>query len=287
METVTEFAASFRRLAGRDDFRRNPVKAVLKRVLWRARWLTTSKPVELRHQAGFSLFASKGASAALIYYLGSSEPETAAFITGFLKPGMVFFDVGAHIGEYTLMAASRVGADGQVHAFEAQPATSELLRKNCEANRLQNAIVNRCAVSDHEGELEFDICSDPTMSAIATPTRPRDRSLGRIRVPAVTLDAYCERGGVWPDLLKVDVEGAELRVLHGAAGILARPLPPAVLFECLAVTYKRFGYSPQDVIDFLRGFGYRIYRLAEDGKLVPHVSPVSGTLGYNLVALKP
>ena len=287
METVTEFAASFRRLAGRDDFRRNPVKAVLKRVLWRARWLATSKPVELRHQAGFSLLATKGASAALIYYLGSSEPETAAFITGFLKPGMVFFDVGAHIGEYTVMGALRVGADGQAHAFEAQPATAELLRKNCEANRLQNAVVNPCAISDHDGELEFDICSDPTMSAIATPARHWRRHVGRIRVPALTLDGYCDRGGFWPDLLKIDVEGAELRVLHGAAGILRRPLPPAVLFECLALTYKRFGYSPQDVIDFLRGFGYRIYRLAEDGKLVPHVSPVSGTLGYNLVALKP
>lgn len=287
METVSEFAACFRRLAGRDDFRRNPVKAVLKRVLWRARWITTSKPIELRHQAGFSLFATKGASAALIYYLGSSEPETAAFITGFLKPGMVFFDVGAHIGEYTVMGASRIGADGQVHAFEAQPATAELLRKSCEANRLQVAVVNTCAVSDHEGELEFDIRSDPTMSAIATPARHWNRSLGRIRVPAVTLDAYCDRLAVWPDLVKIDVEGAELRVLHGAAGILSRPLPPAVLFECLTVTYKRFGYSPQDVVDFLRGFGYRIYRLAEGGKLVPHVSPVSGTLGYNLVALKP
>ncbi|HEY1241959.1 MAG TPA: FkbM family methyltransferase [Bryobacteraceae bacterium] len=287
METVSEFAASFRRLANRDDFRRNPLKAVLKRVIWRARWIASSKPVELHHQAGFSLFATKGASAALIYYLGSSEPETAAFITGFLKPGMVFFDAGAHIGEYTVMAASSVGADGQVHAFEAQPATAELLRRSCDANRLQNAVVNTCAVSDHEGELEFDICSDPTMSAIATPTRTRHRSLGRIRVPAITLDAYCERTDVWPDLLKIDVEGAELRVLQGAAGILGRPLPPAVLFECLAVTYKRFGYSPQDVIDFLRGFGYRIYRLTEGGKLVPHVSPVSGALGYNLVALKP
>ena len=287
METVSEFAASFRRLAARDDFRRNPLKAVLKRVLWRARWLATSKPVELRHQAGFSLFATKGASAALIYYLGNSEPETAAFISGFLKPRMVFFDVGAHIGEYTVLGASFVGTEGQVHAFEAQPATAGLLRKNCEVNQLQNALVNPCAVTDHEGELEFDICSDPTMSAIATPARHWRRNLGRIRVPAITLDGYCERGGVSPDLVKIDVEGAELRVLHGAVGILSQPLPPAVLFECLAPTYKRFGYSPQDVIDFLRGFGYRIYRLAEDGKLVPHVSPVSGALGYNLVALKP
>jgi len=287
VETVSEFAASFRRLAGRDDFRRNPLKAVLKRLIWRARWVATSRPVELRHQAGFSLFATKGASAALIYYLGSSEPEAAAFITGFLKPGMVFFDIGAHIGEYTVMGASCVGADGQVHAFEAQPDTAELLRKSCQSNRLQNALINSCAVSDEEGELEFSVCSDPTMSAIATSTRTRHRILGRIRVPAISLDAYCDRARLCPDLLKIDVEGAELRVLHGATGILSRPLPPAVLFECLAVTYKRFGYGPQDVIDFLRGFGYRIYRLAEGGKLVPHVSPVSGALGYNLVALKP
>ena len=280
--------APFRRLAGRDDFRRNPLKAVMKRMAWRLRWVANSGPMRLRHSAGFSLIAPKGAAGALIYYLGSSEPESAAFIDSFLKPGMVFFDAGAHIGEYSLIAASRVGDRGRIHAFEAQPATATLLRENCVSNQLRNIVINSCAVSDHNGHLDFDICSEPSMSSIATPVGSGKR-LARIRVPSITLDDYCREKNVWPDLLKIDVEGAEWLVLQGAAQMLSRPSPaaPAVLFECLDSTYKRFGYGPEKVIDLLEGHGYQIHRITRRGELVPHENPYSQASGYNLVALKP
>ncbi len=277
-----------RRLIARDDFRRNPAKALLKRAMWRIRWMATSRPIQLRHAAGFSISAPKGAAGALIYYLGRSEPETAAFVSGFLKPGMVFFDVGAHIGEYTLMAAHCVGDAGAVHAFEAQPGTAALLRGNCAGNRVCNATINGCAVSDSEGEREFDVCAEPSMSSLAA-AEGSERPLRRIRVPATTLDAYCSRHRVWPDLLKIDVEGAELLVLKGAARLLSRPSPgaPAILFECLPWTYGRFGCSPENVTDFLRSFGYRIYRLGNRGELEPYVGAADYASGYNLVALKP
>lgn len=276
----------FRRLIGRDDFRRNPVKALLKRILWRLRWVASSKPIELRHSAGFSLAAPKGAAGALIYYLGSSEPESAAFVKGFLKPGMVLFDVGAHIGEYTLLAASCVGDTGAVHAFEAQPGTAALLRRNCEVNRTRNAVVNTCAVSDQEGEVEFDVCAEPSMSAMAA-SETGSRKLQRISVPATTLDAYCARHRVWPNLLKIDVEGAEWLVMKGATQMLRRPAAPVILFECLPWTYTRFGYNPETVMGFLRDLGYRIYRLADHGGLEPQVGPPIHSLSYNLVACKP
>ena len=58
------------------------------------------------------MVAPKGGAGALIYYQGYSEPETARFLTAFLKPGMTFWDVGAHIGEYSLLAARCVGGAG-------------------------------------------------------------------------------------------------------------------------------------------------------------------------------
>lgn len=281
-------AVPFRRLIARDDFRRNPVKALFKRLVWRLRWLANSDPVELHHAAGFSIAAPKGAAGALIYYLGSSEPESTAFVTGFLKRGMVFFDVGAHIGEYSVLAGSRIGEAGSVHAFEAQPSTAALLRRNCAVNHLDNATINCCAVADEEGEVEFDIASEPSMSAISTSEPGSSRNLGRIRVPATTLDAYCARRRIWPHLLKIDVEGAEYQVLKGAVQLLSRPSPdaPAVLFECLPWTYARFGYSPEIVTEFLRSLGYRIYRLARHGDLAPDEGPMLYALSYNLVALK-
>jgi len=272
----------------REDFRRNPAKAVVKRVAWRLRWAATSSPMRLRHSAGFCLAAPKGAAGALIYYLGSSEPESAAFITRFLKPGMIFFDVGAHIGEYSLLAASCVGYGGQVHAFEAQPTTAELLRQNCAANRARNVVVNSCAVSDHEGHLDFDIHAEPTMSSIATSERGNRGTVTRIRVRSTTLDEYCGEKALWPDLVKIDVEGAERLVLEGASRMLSRPAhrAPAVVFECLDSTYRQFGCSPDQVVALLQSHGYQVHRIAREGEIVPQTAGIARGAGYNLVALK-
>lgn len=280
-------AASFRQLASRSDFRRNPAKALVKRIGWRLRWLMMSDPIELHMNGGFTIAAPRGAAGALIYYLGNSEPESAAFIGDFLKPGMVFFDVGAHIGEYTLIASRRAGSTGSVHAFEAQPDTFALLQRNCTANSAENTRLNFCAVCDREGDVEFDICSEPSMSSMAA-ARGMERKLRTIRVPGITLDLYCQTHNAWPSLLKIDVEGAEFLVLQGARGILQRPpgLAPAIIFESLGYTYERFGHRPAAVVEYLQSFGYKVFRMGEAGALLPGEGQLDGNTGYNLVALK-
>ena len=272
----------------REDFRRNPAKALAKRMIWRLRWVANSSPIDLQHAAGFSIAAPKGAAGALIYYLGRSEPETCEFMSRFLKSGMVFFDIGAHIGEYTVLAGSRVGEAGQVHAFEAQATTVALLRGNCEKNRLRNAVINSCAVSNVEGSVEFAICSEPSMSSIVVDSTHSGGHAETVRVASVTLDAYCERHRVWPDLVKIDVEGAEWLVLQGAVQTLSRTPPacPALLLECLEDTYARFDVSPGMVITFLEELGYKLFEICRNGKLAPHQAGIRNSKGYNLVALK-
>jgi FkbM family methyltransferase len=230
--------------------------------------------------------APHGAVGALIYYLGNSEPESARFVERFLQPGMVFFDVGAHIGEYSLIASRRVGAGGSVHAFEAQLDTFELLKRNCIANHADNVQLNACAVAEGEGEVEFDVCAEPAMSSMAAKRGRYEKRLSRIRVPATSLDSYCRRTGLWPDLLKIDVEGAEWLVLRGAAETLWRPTGPTVIFECLPHTYARFGSTAESVIAYLESFGYGVWRISPEGELLEAVGCFSENIGYNLVALK-
>jgi FkbM family methyltransferase len=287
MVKTETLAAPFRRLVKRRDFRHNPVKALAKRLAWRLRWLRTSEPMELRMNGGFLVAAPCGAVGALIYYLGNSEPESAGFISDFLKPGMVFFDVGAHIGEYTLIGSREVGPTGAIHAFEAQPDTFALLKQNCTTNRAENVKLNSVAVCEHEGEVEFDICAEPAMSSMAAAVDV-ERKRGRIRVPGITLDWYCQTNSTWPSLLKIDVEGAELLVLRGAADVLRRPpgSAPVIIFECLDFTYARFGYDRETVVTYLRSFGYQVFRMAEDGALLSDFSQSGPSAGYNLVALK-
>src|SRR5665213_715101 len=123
-------SAKLSRLRQRPDFRRNPVAAIRRRLWWRLRWAVSGQPWKIRLRNDIDMVAPKGGAGALIYYQGYSEPETARFLTAFLKSGMTFWDVGAHIGEYSLLAARSVGSVGHVHAFEQQPKVFEFLLRN-------------------------------------------------------------------------------------------------------------------------------------------------------------
>ncbi len=88
-------------------------------------------------------------------WLGSYEFLEQQAILRYLKPGMVAYDIGAHVGFYTLMFAKIVGPSGEVHAFEPYPENVRFLQKHLELNRLTNVILKPLAISDKSGEVEF------------------------------------------------------------------------------------------------------------------------------------
>src|SRR2546425_89628 len=109
-------------LLRRVDLRRNPLRAIHRRIAWRLRWkLVPNKLWLVRAHGSFPLLMTRSGAGALIYYQGASEPETANFIKCTLKPGMVFVDVGAHIGEYTILAAELVRPAGGGHPRVPHP----------------------------------------------------------------------------------------------------------------------------------------------------------------------
>lgn len=281
----------FRRLLRRADFRSNPVRALWRRVLWRARWSLIRKPWIHRMPGGVRLATPRIGVGAQIYYQGYSEPETVGFLNRHLEPGMVLWDVGAHVGEYTLLAAKAVGASGEVHAFEANPVMARILEENVLLNRFENVRLNRCAIADSRGELEFRVMEEPAVSFLSPRGGGEEKSPARlertIRVPAMSLDDYLEEAGRAPDLIKVDVEGAELMVLSGAAGLLDGSVgaPPVWILEYSWENCPRFGYEPDELVSSLEGHGYSVFRSMESGDLEPfrRGSVKTGTL--NIVAL--
>jgi FkbM family methyltransferase len=277
---------SIGRLLQREDFRRDPVRALWRRLWWRLRWRATRRPWLRTWHDGLRILLPRGGPAALVYYQGFSEPDTARFILGHLKPGMVFLDVGAHIGEYSLLAAQRVGAGGQVHAFEPNPAVHAILVENVRLNGLSQVVVRPWAVSDAEGEVALELAPEPALSALAHPFPPGRRPLPLARVPCVTLDGY--RGDARVDVVKIDVEGAEVQVMRGAGKLLGRQGAdaPLLVFECSVLNYARFGSTPRDAFQLLRAHGYSIWRPEGwPGRLVPAAEPPSGTT-VNLIASK-
>jgi len=279
------------RLLLREDFRRWPIRALARRLIWRLRWLSAGDRWQLRLANGMDISAPRCGAGALIYYQGCTEPETARFIERFLKPGMTFFDVGAHIGEYALLGSQRVGPAGAVHAFEPQPDTCDVLRGNVAQNRLTNVIVHCLAVGASDCRVDFDVCMEPSHSSIHSGSGGSDERavLRTISVPQRTLDSYCAAQGACPQLIKVDVEGAEASVLQGARALLAKSPQesPVWVLEYAPENYARLGHTLTEVIKLLRSHRYGLQELDPDGDAVP-VSPSACKWDHtvNLVASK-
>jgi FkbM family methyltransferase len=267
-----------RSLASRRDFRKNPLVAIGKRVWWRARWAMRKDPWLLKLDDGTRILAHRGGSAALIFFQKSSEPETTSFLNAFLKPGMVFVDGGAHIGEYSLRAARLVGPGGAVHAFEPSPENFEFLKRNLEQNGLANVRARCAALSESNGKLSFRKESDPTLNRLQTGSDDAQPPHGVITVDCCRLDSYWAREEKPINLIKLDVEGAELMVLRGTEHLERLPV---WIFEYSPENYARFGYEPGQILGAFRDRGYSIWTW--DGSDCKPVAEPSGE-DMNLIA---
>jgi FkbM family methyltransferase len=193
---------------------------------------------------------------------GYTEHETLEAITSHLGKDGVFFDLGAHIGQYTLVASPLSRA---VHSFEPLPKTFELLASNIQANNLVNVTANQCAVSDASGEVRIYEGDPSTMdrSSLKSPSQTSGRSFV---VPSISLDDYVARHGIFPSLIKIDVEGAEIPALRGAANLL-REKHPTLIVEVDIVNQTRFGHTTDNLLSEIRGFGYSLSPLENDARL--------------------
>lgn len=155
---------------------------------------------------------------------GKGEPAVQRVLREHVRPGMSFYDVGANIGFFSLLAARLVGEKGQVTAFEADPEIASRLREHVERNCFSWVTVEEKAVWSGRGTVSFER-GDPQVSP--------DRGLGRVvktagprtvEIEAVSLDEYAQSAAA-PDFIKCDVEGAEVEVFRGARRILEEKRP--------------------------------------------------------------
>lgn len=161
---------------------------------------------------------------------GWGEPAVQRALVKHLRPGMVFYDLGANIGFFSLLAAKLVGPSGVVVAFEPDPEIAARLRENASRNNFSWLTVEQKAVWSEASVITFSRM-DPRLSP--------DRGQGHvsaevsvansIRVEATSLDAYSS-GHPPPQFIKCDVEGAEIEVFRGA-GRLLRENRPGILCE--------------------------------------------------------
>jgi len=179
-------------------------------------------------------------------WAGTYEADNLAAFAATIRPGDSVYDVGANVGIYSLVASLKAGSAGAVYAFEPLARNLHYLRRHLILNRLQNCRIMEVAVSDAEGIQRFSAASWGHAMA-------RFCEDGELEIPTVTLDGciYGAKEMRPPNVIKIDVEGAELLVLRGASRALTEYHP------CLFIE-DHGGQQHLECRDFLAAMGYRL-----------------------------
>jgi FkbM family methyltransferase len=193
-----------------------------------------------------------------LYYLGVYEANETAWLLRQVRPEWVALDVGANFGYYSLLLSRASGGSALVHAFEPEPTLHARLREHAELNRFANLHAHAFALSDTEGEFAFvsPAAGNEGVGHLLVSGAP---ATGTRRVPTLRLDDFVRRENLARvDFLKIDVEGAEGRVLAGARETLAR-FRPKVLMEVNPEALAGFGLTAPALLRTLRDLGYETY----------------------------
>lgn len=191
----------------------------------------------------------------IYFYQEYHERYEARLIQTVLRPGDSFWDVGANIGYFALLAATVVGATGCVVAFEPGQQAFQRFQENITLNHFDQITAVPLAASDRQGTSRLYRRPDQADTG-ANLFQGGERHQWE-EISTISLDAFFKQHSYPPpQFLKIDVEGAELAVLQGAAAILTDHTP-LLLLEMEEKTLGPAGLSKQDIVDFLRPWGYQ------------------------------
>jgi FkbM family methyltransferase len=255
-----------------------PIKtSIIKLVPYRRLWKRVSTYAVFRLP---SLFFKPYVLETALSLMDKSNMQISVFLRG-IKEGDIVFDVGANIGEFTILLSHVVGPHGKVHAFEPVPETFQKLSQNIAKSPLKNQVVlNRCALSDHLGNAKIYVpisdlpFSGDTEASLTGHTSVcwESQQVKCFDCHLDTLDNYVEINHIDKiDFVKLDVEGAEMLVLRGMKNILQSPSPPMLMLEAFPFWMKDFGFSVTNLFQLLTEYGYFVYFLGKN-KIVPCAS---------------
>lgn len=203
----------------------------------------------------------------MVYYYGFWEANLTNFFINFLKEGDVFFDVGAHVGYYSILASDLVGAKGHIYSFEPTPRTFTSLSEN--ANRKENISVYNNAILNKETTIDF-FDYGPKYSAFNTFEKRTGEEIffrnnvTKISIETISLDSFCKKNTVTPTLIKIDAEGSEYLILE-AMEYLLKESHPIVSME--VSSNKEWENNLNLSFNIFKKYGYLSYEISLDGML--------------------
>lgn len=256
-----------------------PIVKFLKVIYWLSAmcyrsWLRKPRPIKnvlltnVDRDIKMNVDVSKSMGAAF-YWTGFHELKEWRFLHNHLRRDMVFVDVGANQGEYTLFAAKRLSS-GSVVAFEPVDQLYQKLQQNIQLNNFANVTCCNFGLSDADARLPIymESAGSGGNEGLGTlfQSESRSRQVGTVALKVfdvVAADLNLTR----IDFIKIDVEGAELQVLKGCIGSIKR-YRPYILLEVNDDMYRLAGYTLRDILDFFTPLNYVMHVITKSAKLV-------------------
>ncbi len=203
-----------------------------------------------------------------ILLAGVYEPVISNIVQRALKAGGTALDIGANIGAHTLVMARTVGAQGHIVAIEPHPVVAARLRDNLDLNGIAHVNVLEAAFSDQDGKTRFYGFDPNAPKKGISSLEPDDRARVPIEVETLCGSTFMHRFPLESlDLVKVDVEGAEQRVLSEIQPLI-REHQPVVVFEHHKPHWDKFGHTIDSVLALFDGLSYTTY-IVDRGRVVP------------------
>lgn len=207
------------------------------------------------------------------------EDETQKLVQRYISDGSVFFDIGAHFGLYTFLAAPLIGSSGHIYSFEPQSLLCHHMNKTCITNKYSDRITIECAaVTDQHHSNVMLYYDNENMDLELTSIFQHEwlDTMSGVNVQTIAIDQYAiEKNIEHIDIMKIDVEGAEIQVLSGMNKLLKENPPSLIIAEVLptqvylsdsnGLNADVHAAKPIDVINFLCKFDYEPRSIQEDG----------------------
>jgi FkbM family methyltransferase len=227
---------------------------------------TRDGAIEYRLWDGSSMVLDLADPMQMEMYYRTYEGVERDLIVALLSPGNTFFDVGAHVGYYTIAAARKVGPTGAVHSFEPRRENADLLERSVQSNQFRHVKVNRQAVCDRTGAVELYVPDAADYgreaSGWATVLIGIFPNATVETIPGVSIDDYIMSHQIKAvHLIKMDIEGAEVFALQGMKKVLRSTHPPRILTEINALRLRDAGCEPTSIHSLLSQYGYKSYRV--------------------------
>jgi FkbM family methyltransferase len=246
------------------------------------RWQSSDRPLFIKTRSGASLsvdYDNLDTYAPIYNDGGCWDANVMSCCGGILRGGDVFYDIGSNTGLFALDMAKSI-SNLTVFAFEPQPSLAQHIRRSIEENGFERVKVLEVLLGNEEGESSLFLTSHSIHASVI----PREEHYRELRRPLRTLDGLVAAGeSASPDVIKIDVEGSELRVFEGAETIL-KSGQPSIVFEA-DENMSRMGYSTDDLFRLLESAApYKFFLIDGSGTPVPVARPYP--LG-NYLALSP